>query len=147
MNDNPEITGVWYKSYFERVPHEWAFPCSQLPHPLSSPLCHCQRWQCLSAQPYEVLSLLLKPTFRENFENVSNKAWLASSPREWACTRRRRLNWGLSGISELESYELAARFVTYWLSSVNRLHLFIWAVGAVGPVGPIPFKEVLSHPI
>ena len=53
-------------------------------------------------------------TPRENFLNVSKKAWLASSPREQSSIGKRKLNWELLGISEPEPYELLSRVITYW---------------------------------
>lgn len=94
-------------------------------------------------QPCEVLSHLLKCAFRENFENVSNKAWLAYPPREKA--RRRKLTWRLPSTSEPETYELISRVITYWSPSMCRHCSVMWTgrVVAQGAWGGVPLMEVL----
>lgn len=87
-------------------------------------------------QPCEVLSHLLKYAFRENFENVSNKAWLAYPPREKA--RRRKLTWRLPNTSEPETYELISRVITYWSPHMCRHCPVMWT-------GRVVAQEAWGH--
>lgn len=104
----------------------------------------CWWWQCLSFQPDEVLSHLIKPASRENLENVSNKGWLSSSSSEKVCTRIRKLAWGLAITREPETSELISRVITYWPLSMCRHCPFMWTGRMVVPVGARPLMEMLN---